>query len=257
MVPQRRSHLGVGIGLFLLVFGLTGPGRAGDDKEVQAILDKAIRALGGQEKLSKVKAVLSKSKGQISLGGADNEFTSDTTVQGLDHFRQDFEGNFGGNQLKGSTILAGEKGWRKLGDMQATLGPDEVANLKQSVYLQMTSMTVVPLKEKPFKVERASEEKVDGKPAVGLKITGPDGKEFTLYFDKASGLPVKQVARVAGFMGAGEVTQETTFGDYKEMGGIQRATRIRVLRDGQKFVDQEITDFRVLDRVEPKTFAEP
>ena len=104
--------------------------------------------------------------------------------------------------------------------------------------------------------EAAGEEKVGDKPAAILKITGPDGKDFTLYFDKESGLPVKQVARVVGFQGQ-EHNQETTFADYKEFDGIKKATKIEVKRDGEKFQTFDLTEFKVLDKVEPEAFTEP
>ena len=64
------------------------------------------------------------------------------------------------------------------------------------------------------------------------------------------------MARVPGFQG-GEFTQETTYDDYKDFGGIKKATKVTSTRDGQKFLDLEITEFKVLDKVEPDTFAEP
>jgi hypothetical protein len=64
------------------------------------------------------------------------------------------------------------------------------------------------------------------------------------------------VAKVISF-GGQEVTQETTYSNYKDFGGIKRATKVESKRDGEKFIDAEITDFKVLDKVDPKTFAEP
>jgi hypothetical protein len=64
------------------------------------------------------------------------------------------------------------------------------------------------------------------------------------------------VATVAGFMG-GDFTQETTFANYKDFGGIKKATKIVSTRDGEKFLDSEITDFTVLEKVDAKLFAEP
>jgi hypothetical protein len=236
------------------VLGLSGSAPA--QENVNAILDKGIKALGGEEKLSKVKAASWKSKGTISFGGNDHEFTSEAIVQGLDHFRQIFEGDFGGNKVKGVAVLAGDKGWRSFGDQKMEMDKDALANQKRSVYLQVIPMTLLPLKDKGFKVEAAGEEKVGDKPAVALKVTPPDGKEFTLYLDKESGLPVRFVAKVAGFMGE-EFTQDTTFADYKEMDGIKKATKSESKRDGEKFMQVEITEFKVLDKVDPKTFAEP
>jgi hypothetical protein len=238
------------------VFGLSAPGRAADAKEVNAVLDKAIKALGGEDKLSKANAVTWKAKGTISFGGSDNEVATQGTVQGLDHYRQEFEGDFGGNKIKGVAVLAGDKGWRKFGDMEQEMDKDTVANEKRTAYLAIVPMTIVPLKGKEFKVETIAEENVGGKPAVGVKVIGPDGKDFRLYFDRETGLPVKLVAKVAGFMGE-EFTQETTYSDYKDMGGIKKATKLQSKRDGEKFMDQQITEFKILDKVDPKTFAKP
>ena len=60
----------------VLVFGLGSATRAADDKEAKAILDKAIKALGGEEKLSKVKAATWKGKGTNQIDGAANAFTN-------------------------------------------------------------------------------------------------------------------------------------------------------------------------------------
>jgi hypothetical protein len=239
-----------------LVFGLSGPVRAADAKDAKAILDKAIKALGGAEKLSKIQAVTWKAKGTINLGGTDNDFTSQYAAQGLDHFRQEFEGDFGGNTVKGVTVLAGDKGWRKFGDQGMEMDKDALANQKRSVYLAVIPITILPLKEKPFKVEVIGEDKVGGKTAVGIRAIGSDGKDFKLYFDQASGLPVKLVADVVDFMG-NPYTQETTYHDYKEMAGIQKATKIEAKRNGEKFLQQQLTEFKVVDQLDPKLFTEP
>jgi hypothetical protein len=236
-----------------VLLGFTGTASADADKDAKAILDKAIKAMGGEEKLGTLKAFTWKTKGTITFGGNDNPFTGQTTAQGLDHYRAEFEGDFGGNMVKGVTVINGDKGWRKIGEMAMDI---DVAVEKRNIYLQLVPQMLLPLKEKSFKIEPAGEEKVGDKPALGLKIIGPDGKDFTLYFDKETGLPVKQVAKVTGFMGD-EFTQETSYGNYKDFGGIKKATKIESKRNGEKFVDIEFTDFKVLDKVDPKTFAEP
>jgi hypothetical protein len=35
------------------------------------------------------------------------------------------------------------------------------------------------------------------------------------------------------------------------------ATKIENRRDGAKFMEQQITEFRILSKVDPKTFADP
>ena len=80
-------------------------------------------------------------------------------------------------------------------------------------------------------------------------------EDFTLFFDKENGLPVKMLAKVVFFNE--EFTQETTFANYKEFGKIKKATKIENKRDGEKFQELEVTEFKVLDKVDPKLFEEP
>jgi hypothetical protein len=234
--------------LALVMFGTA---RA-DDQDAKSIVDKAIKALGGEEKLAKVAAYSWKSEGTVNFNGNENDFNSHVTVKGLDHFRRES----GNDNFHIVVVLAGDKGWRKFGDDFNELEGDALANEKRGVYLQVIPITMVALKEKGFKYETAGEEKVGDKPALILKITGPDGKDFTLSLDKESGVPVKQVARVRGFQGQ-ETTSETTFDDYKDFDGIKKATKIEVKRDGETFQKMKVTDFKVLDKVEPETFTEP
>src|SRR5260370_42483180 len=108
-------------------------------------------------------------------------------MPGIDQFH--FEGPVPSNKLV--TVIAGEKGWWRIGDRTTALSKEALADEKRKVYLQVVPITLVQLKGKDFKLEVAREEKGDGKPAAGLKVTGPDKKDFTLYFDKDSGLPVR------------------------------------------------------------------
>jgi len=245
-----KALLGVALATTLL-FVVTGSSQAGDS-DAKSIVDKAIAALGGADKLAKIEAFSMKAKGTVVFNGNENDTTTEVTYKGLDHYRREF----GNDQFHGIIVLAGEKGWRKFGDNSNAIEGDGVANEKRNIYLAVIPITVVPLKNNGFKFEAAGEEKVGEKPAVILKVTGPDGKDFTLCFDKESGLPVKQVAKVIGFQGM-EYTLESTFSDYKDFGGIKKATKLVLKRDGEKFQDLEVTEFKVLDKVDPDAFTEP
>jgi hypothetical protein len=239
----------------VLISGMSGLTWA-DDVDPKAVIDKGIKALGGEEKLAKAITYSWKAKGTITFNGNDNEIKTQATVQGLDHYRSEFEGEFNGDTVKGVLVLNGDKGWRKFNDNSMDLDADGIANEKRTIYLAVIPATLMPLKGKEFKLEPAGEEKVDDKPAVAIKVTGPDGKDFKLYFDKESGLPVKLIAKVIGF-GGDEFTQETSYSSYKDFDGAKKATKLSAKRDGEKFIEQEITDFKVLDKAPPETFEEP
>ncbi len=227
--------------------------RAADDPK--AVVDKGIKALGGEENLAKVKAATWKSKGKLFIQGNANDFGLEVTVEGLDHIRSKFEGDFGGQKIEGTTVLAGDKGWRTFPEASEMDAP-AIANEKRTLYLQVLPMTLVPLKGDNYKLEAAKEEQVDGKPAVGIKVTGPDKKDFVIFFDKESGLPVKTAGKVLNFMGE-EVDQETTYSAFKDFGDIKKATKSETKHNGEKLLESETTEFKVLDKADPKTFAKP
>jgi hypothetical protein len=241
--------------LTLLLCGFCVSARSADN-DAAGLIDKAIAALGGEAKLSQGKAMTWNTKGTFTFGDNESQFTGSATAAGIDRIRQEFEGDFGGNKIKGVTVLDGDKGWRRFGDTTMPLDADGVSNEKRSVYLQVVPVTLLPLKGKGFKVESAGDEKLAGADAAGIKVTAPDGKDFKMFFDKQSHLPVKVVATVRGFQGQ-DFTQETTYADYKDLGGIKKATKIAAKRDGSPFLESEISDFKFLDTVDDKTFAEP
>lgn len=242
-----RWFLGAGLGVVVL---LNVPARA-DDKDAKAILDKGIAALGGEEKLGKVKAFSWKAKGTITFNDNENEFTTTVTIKGLKDLRREF----GNDQFTGVVVVDDDKGWRKFGDNSSELEGDMLASEKRNIYYNVVPVTLVALKGNGFKYE-AGGEKVGDKAAVILKVTGPDGKDFTLSLDKETGLPLKLVGKLLGFQG-NEYTAEMTFADYKDFGGIKKATKVEVKRDGEAFQKWEVSEFKVLDKVEPDTFAEP
>lgn len=79
-----------------LMFGLSGLVRANSaqdgkpalDKDVAAVLDKAIKALGGEEALGKVKAASWKSKTKTTFMGNESEGSSLMILQGLDRLME-------------------------------------------------------------------------------------------------------------------------------------------------------------------------
>ena len=82
----------------------------------------------------------------------------------------------------------------------------------------------------------------------------PDHREFKIYFDKGSGLPVRLISRVAGFNN-NESTQEWTFSDYRVIGRIKKAMKIEIKRDDEPFQKIEVIEFKVLDKVNRSVFG--
>jgi hypothetical protein len=230
---------------------------AGDSAVVGAVIDKAVAALGGKDKLAAVKAATWTSKGTVTLGGTDAPFTATLAFQGNDRRRVEFDADFAGNPVKGVIVVNGGKAWRQMnGGAAEELAGNDLANERRNGWREWTPVNVVLLKAPPFKTEPAGEADVNGKPAAGVKVSGPEGGPFTLYFDKASGLPVRQVATVTTFTGD-EASEEVTYSDYKDFDGIKKATKVETKHDGRRLLMAEVTSFKVLAAPEAGTFDRP
>jgi hypothetical protein len=213
-----------------------------------AVIEKAVRALGGRERLEKVHATEVKTKGTIHFGGAEGAIRGQVTTQGLDHYRLRFEGEVGGNKIEGTTVISGNKGWRKVNDDVTPLDERTLQGEKRMLYLQLAAGNPTVLGRPGFKVIRAEN--------GAVTAAGPDGKEFTIHYDPQTGLPARLVATVAGFTGD-EVKQETTYANFKDFGGMKKATKTVSTRDGEPFLEQELLEFKVPEKVDPKAFDEP
>ena len=222
-----------------------------------AIIDKGIEALGGKDKLTKAVAASWKTKGSMSIQGNDVNFSGEATSQGINQIKSEIEMDFNGNPFKGVMIFNVDKGWRKFNDNLMELDKDAVENEKHNLAMQLIPTTLVALKGKDFKLASAPEVKIGDKPAVGVKVTEPSGKDFTIYFDKESGLPVRVTGKVVGF-GGEDSDVENNYTGYKDFNGIKRATKTTSKRNGEAFMQSEISDFKVLDKAPAaETFAEP
>src|SRR6476646_10072923 len=97
-VPRKRGCLMtrlIGVLLAIALVACAGrPVRSADAADANAVIDKAVQALGGADKLGKAKAISWTVKGTITFQGNDNPVTIRQTAQGLDHARQEFEGEF-------------------------------------------------------------------------------------------------------------------------------------------------------------------
>jgi hypothetical protein len=240
-----------------MVLGVTGLARADERADAEALLDKGIKALGGEANLTKFKAATWKAKGKIHFGDETDDFTGEWALQAPDQFRVALEVIGKQGTYKQVRVLSGDKGWIKIDNEETSDLPKEtLAEEKKNMHAHWVA-TLVPLKDKSLKLAPLPEGKVGDRPVVGVKVTGPDGREFRLFLDRESGLPLKSEWQVRDVRSGKEITQEVTYADYKDVDGIKRAMKLTVQRDGKPFAEQDISDFKPLEKLDDKTFAKP
>jgi hypothetical protein len=228
-------------------------GRAVAQDDAKAIIEKAIQAQGGAEKLEKYKAVHTKGKGTLQLLGMGIEFTTESYAQRPDHFKSVMEMNFGGMKISMTQMYNGDKFTINQNGMDVPLNDDMKKEVKEQVYAERIGDLLI-LKEKDIKLTALGESQVEGKPAVGVKISSPGHRDISLYFDKDSGLPVKSEGKSLDAMTMQEVNQEKFYSDYKDFDGLKRPTKVTVNRDGKKFMDVEVTELKNLEKLDDSVF---
>jgi hypothetical protein len=247
-----RSSLALALVLGLLLLGSGGAGAA--DSDVSAILDKAIKAHGGAEKLGQERAVRVKSKGTVAIGdGAD--FTAETTTQ-AGKFRQVIQLSVAGQEVTMTVVFDGMKGWQNANGATKEIEGDLLDDIKEGAYANRLRRMAF-LKDKSLQLSPLGETKVNDRPAVGIKVVSKGHPDVKLFFDKESGLLVKTERQVLDGMTQQKVLEEWIVQAHQEADGMKLPKKVLINHDGKKFIEQEVTEITFPKQLAKDEFAEP
>ena len=244
--------------LFLTMVALLALASAARAQESpKELLDRAYKALGGFDKLAKLKATQVKGKGMMYLPVdgkvAEVSFTSDGAAQLPDKFKMTQQFEINGMKTTQVQILVGDKATILLNGSPVPLDDTTRKEMKEQVYFEHVS-SLLPLRETTFTLTALEETKVDSKPAVGIKVSSKGHRDMSLYFDKETALPVKATFKALDPISGKEVGNELFFREYKEQDGIKYPAKSLVLQDGKKFMQLEVTDYKALEKLDNSVF---
>lgn len=249
-----KTKLAVMLSLACLV---VVPARADDDDpgEARAIVDKAIQAMGGEAELGKWKAFTSKIKGDIHTQGLKIAFTGELATQGADQEKITLELNVEGQRFEIVEVLNRTRGWVKIAGETTEMDQEKLAESLEEAHADWVA-SLVPLKAKSFTLATVGEVQVEGKPAVGIRVSHAGRRDVNLFFDKATHMLVKTEARVKDEESGKEMTEETVMSGYDGK-DVQTALKLTVKRDGELYVEAELSDVRLVEKLDDSVFAMP
>jgi len=231
--------------------------RADDQADMKKLLAQAIKAAGGEEKLGKYRAATMKFKGKAYVTGTEIPFTAEWSLQYPNQHKMTVNADVGGMTFTQVTVINKEKGWIKEGGDTRALDKDALKEKKEQLYV-LSVIALVPLKDKSFKLAPVGEVKIGDKDAVGMKVACKGHRDVNLYFDKKSNQLIKTETTVKEMDTDKEVTEETTYSNFKKVDGITYATKLKIKRDGKKYATvDEVTDYKLEEKLDDSEFAKP
>jgi outer membrane lipoprotein-sorting protein len=248
----RTSHLITAV--FVLILPTVTV--ADSDKDALAIVDKAIAAQGGAEKLAKAKGETWKAKGVMSAGGMSMAYNADYSFAGPDKFRFDLHMEFGGMKIELAVATDGKVAWEKSGPQLQAMTKEKQAEFEHNVYV-MNLSNLLPLKDKAYTLTSLGESKIGEQTVVGIKVARDGKREVNMHFDKSTGLLAKTSSKVNDEFAKKEMVQETLMTGWRDKDGVKVFDKLTILRDGKTYIVEEMSEQKPLEKVDEKLFAKP
>jgi hypothetical protein len=222
---------------------------ADSSADCKAIIDRAVQARGGADKLAKFNTMSWTDNGTFYGMGNALPYTATYVVEWPGKYRREIKDFM-------TTILDGDKGWSVRADSTDELEKDQLAATQEAVFGNWVA-EFLPISGQGFSCSVKPEAKVEGKRADVVVVSHSGHGDLTLYFDKASGLLVKSEAMVKVPEEDKPVKEEVSYSDYREFDGVKWPTTIAILRNGQPYVKATRTDIKPSPKIAPKTFEKP
>lgn len=221
----------------------------------RAVVERALEAHGGAERLSKNMATQVRATGTLHQRGGI-AFSSESVTQLPGQFKTLMRYTVMGQGQRLIQVLNGDRAWVSENGRARELDAKGVRDLQENLHAERITGLVI-LRDKGYELTTLDEIDVAGQPAVGVRVNSKGRRSTDLYFDKASGLLVSSVSRVVESATSNEVVQQKVFTNFKAIDGVPRPTRVLVFRDGSPYLEIEVIEVRTLERLADSAFAAP
>jgi hypothetical protein len=242
------------IALILCGFS-TGQGQTND--EPQAIIQKAIKAMGYDKEPKDVKGYRTTAKGTLEIMGASLPFTQTVNTYHSGQFRDSMELEANNMKIPVITVFDGNKGWIEVNGKLLPQDDKITAELKEVASLLKIGRLSALLDKQKYELAAIGEVEVNEKPALGVRITRKKGKDLNIFFDKKSHM-VTKIERTSLDPASGmEVQEERIIKSYQDKDGRKIPHKIMVIRDGKKLLEGEVIDNVQLNSIDANEFDMP
>lgn len=202
--------------LYFVAVSLVPTGAALAQDGPRGIVEKAIQAVGGAERLAQAPATRTRIKGKI-VSGVDANLIGDQWAQPPDALKTALELEVGGLKMRLTQAVRGDSAWIDEDGRLQEIDAGTLADMKQSAYHNSVTSLLPLLHDKAFTLAPAERGTVDGRATVGVKVSSPGKPDTLLHFDTETGLLLRSEYRAKKEAAGKEITTAYTYGDYREV----------------------------------------
>ncbi len=200
-----------------LALACAGAASAADLPDAQDVIDKHIKATGGEDAFRKLETQVSKATFKLSEMGMEGTMTTYKAKGGKSLTQVEFgafgtitSGTNGGvswqmNPMEGNTVREGQEMARELRSAEFNVFLNWKAHFE--------------------KAQCVGEESVDGAQCYKVVMTPSNDDPVSYFFDKKSGLLLKQQQKLTEVPGG---TETITFSNYKKVNGISVPHKVAI-----------------------------
>jgi hypothetical protein len=236
-------------GVVLLV---TAPLRA--DDLARQVIEKAVKAVGGEEALKKYPAGEYKGEGTALIAGESVKYYTAITYALPDQFRMTFETTVQTKKSSVVVIVSGDQVTQVVNGTTIPVAEPALSAFKQLAAIQEASLLYPLLDKDKFTLKAEKDEKVGDKDAAVVLVTRKGMKDVRMMFDKESGLLVRYTRKGIDPVSGKEVDEEVTSSEYQEFSGVKFSTVNKVRQAGKDYMTLKVTEVKLMERVDPKLF---
>lgn len=229
-----RTHsrtFAAAFGAVALVLGLMAvpTGANAQEMTTEQIIAKNIEARGGQDAMEEIESA--RIKGKMIMQTPAGSMEAPITMEWAAPDKMRIEFTIQG--MTGVQAYDGEAGWTLMpfmGQSEPQKMTAQELEQAQNQFSDVRGPFYNPA-DQGYEIEYVGETEVEGTPAYEVKVTRGE-QESTYYLDKDHFLEFKTVATLPNPMGEGEITAETSVGDYKPVGDVIYAHSMDITPQG-------------------------
>jgi len=229
--------------------------------QARETIERAIQAHGGAESLGKRSQYQCKTKG-IFQGFEKTPvffFTQESVQCDSGRFRTTLDGELNKQAFRVVNGWDGRDGWIEMSGqgkkiVQACDSAQFVEFQERAHQFRVASLR--PLLEAPYLLKAVEEKPLHGRLLNGVRVSHPNHRDVTLFFDKQTGLLAKFETRGTGGTGV-EGKLECVYGRYQPVEGIPMAQSWTLYHNDRGLISHHLVEISFLKSIDPDRFSQP